>query len=429
LRGKSIVERLSLENGLRLCLAPLPHLSTATTALYVRAGARFETPRDAGLSHFVEHMLFRGTRLHPTPHSLAFAIEALGTTLEATTHADFTELALRTAPEDVPLAIALLGEIATEPLLDGLDIEKQVVREEILEGLDEEGNDIDVDDVMRTLMFGRHGLGHKIEGTLETVSAFRKSDIERQLARTYVGRNAALSVAGAFDVRKARRAAAGAFASMRKGKRMRTASPVLDPKRERLAVVWDDGSQCDMRVSFFAPGEADPRATALHLLVRVLDDGMSARVQRRLVEERGLAYHAFATLEPFEELGVIDFGAAVTQMKAPDVLASFLEIALELREGLVPERELDKAKDRAIFSLTTMRDDPRSVASFHGLQALLGMNGTPESHARRYAQTTPAEVREVARQAFVPENLHVACVGPLDARVVRRIQKTISAYR
>lgn len=389
----------------------MPHLRSASIGLFVRAGSRFEAPEDGGLSHFLEHMLFRGTNAHPSAYELNLAIEELSTTLDAVTSSDSTVFSLDVPGANVPRAIALLGEMIREPVFGDMEVEKRIIREEILEGLDDDNHDIDPDDVVRRLLFAPHALGGKITGDLEAVERFDEADLARHLGRHYVTNNATLSVAGAFDVDAVRDSAEAAFGTMATGQRTVAEAPVLGEDRGRFVFVHDEGSQTSVRASFPTFGEGDQRSTALNLLERILDDGMSTRVHRRIIDERGLAYDAFGAVELFEDVGALDLGASVAHDKAPEALEALLDLATELRQGTVTEGELAKAKRRALWDLETLVDDPGSMAHFYGATALLQIEETPQEVAERVESVTIADVEEVARELFVPEHLHVACVG------------------
>ncbi|MFW6085971.1 MAG: M16 family metallopeptidase [Myxococcota bacterium] len=193
------LHRVTLDNGLRVVVSPLGHLHTVSVGLFVAAGSRHEDDRTNGLSHMLEHMLFRGTANHPSAYALNLAIERLGGTLYGATHADFTTYQVDVPPANVEPVLRLFVEILTAPLFRDLDVEKRVLREEILEDLDEDGNDVDADNVVRQLLFSPHPLGFKITGSLDNVQGFTPQDLRAHLQRLYGARNMVLCVAGAVD--------------------------------------------------------------------------------------------------------------------------------------------------------------------------------------------------------------------------------------
>lgn len=407
------LHRVTLDNGLRVVVSPLGHLHTVSVGLFVAAGSRHEDDRTNGLSHMLEHMLFRGTANHPSAYALNLAIERLGGTLYGATHADFTTYQVDVPPANVEPVLRLFVEILTAPLFRDLDVEKRVLREEILEDLDEDGNDVDADNVVRQLLFSPHPLGFKITGSLDNVQGFTPQDLRAHLQRLYGARNMVLCVAGAVDegiVEPIRRA----FEPLPPGEVARTEAPASVGAADRFAAVYDDGSQTDVRLSYPAPGLHDPTYPTIQILSRILDDGMSSRLHRRVCDERGLAYEAFASLETYEDCGVFDLGASVEHEKTPEVLEALLELTAELTREPVGPDELAKARQRYLWDLEAMLDDADSVASFYGTNVLFGLPDTLESTATAIASVTAEQVRAAARAIFVPERAHVACVGVLE---------------
>jgi predicted Zn-dependent peptidase len=406
-------ESFTLGNGLRVRLIPLPHLQSATASFFVRVGSRYESRETNGLSHFLEHMLYRGTEAHPAAHDLNLAIERLGGTLDASTHVDFTSYDLTLPPETIAEGTTLLAEVLRQPLLSELSTEKQIIREEILEDLNEAGEQIDVDNVSRRLLYPNHPLGFSIPGPLSNLDRFDSRDLRSHHLAHYTARNSVLCVAGAFDIAEIKDAIETGFDGMSTGAPIEPTT-ARDVARNRFAYVHDAGSQTEVRVSFHTPGVADPEAPTLLLLARILDDGLSTRVHRTICEERGLAYEAFAGNDSLEDCGVFDFGASVEHTKAPHLVETVLELVEALRQTAPSEDEVEKAKRRYLWDLRTVRDDPEDTADFVGGSALFGLPEELEVIATQVAEVTPDDIQRVVRRHFEPSAAHLTCVGVLD---------------
>ncbi|MGH2669655.1 MAG: M16 family metallopeptidase, partial [bacterium] len=191
-------QKATLENGLTVVTIELPHLHRATVVVYARVGARYETPSSSGLSHFTEHMLFRGTRRHPDAFQLSDAIERAGGTLYAETGIDYSLYQLSLHPDMVPEAVALLGEVFREPRFVDIEVERRIVLEEILESLDQHGRETNVDTLARRALFPRHPLGYAITGPPHNVRRFRLGDVRRHFGRFYGASNLVLCLSGAI---------------------------------------------------------------------------------------------------------------------------------------------------------------------------------------------------------------------------------------
>ena len=166
------VATTTLDNGLAVTTVTLPHLHTAVCALFVKVGARFEIADDNGLSHFTEHMLFRGTERFPTSLALNTAVESLGSTLHAETGRDYTLFQLALEPEFLAPGIDLLGELLARPRFSDIELERELILEEINEDYDENGVEINADDIARGLVFEDHALGQRIIGPRKNVKRF-----------------------------------------------------------------------------------------------------------------------------------------------------------------------------------------------------------------------------------------------------------------
>jgi predicted Zn-dependent peptidase len=420
-----MVHRAFLPNGMCVITVPQPHLHSASIAVLVKVGSRHEGLRDNGVSHLLEHMLFRGSARYPSAYMLNRAIEELGGTLHGATHADFTLFEVTLPPGNVPTGIEILGELLERPSLAELPVEKRIVREEILEYLDEQGREVDPDNLSRELMFGSHPLGMTITGNLENLARFEVRDLQAHMQRHYVASNMVLCVAGAVDERAVLRSALLHFGGLRTGAPSTALPAPVSRPSDHLRSVVSQGSQTEVRLSFPTFGANDPRYLALELLVRVIDDGMSTRLHRRVCEELGLAYEVFASLEPYEEAGVLDVGGAVEHGNTPVFVRTVLSLLEELRTRAVGKQELEKAKRRYQWQLEAILDDTQAMCAHYGQRALLGQEGHIGALRQQIASITPSDVRAVAREVLCRDGLHVVTVGMLDRAQRKSLRRAI----
>jgi len=405
---------------------PLPHLQSATASFLVRVGSRFESRETNGISHLLEHMLYRGTEGHPAAHELNLAIERLGGTLDAATNVDFTSYDLTLPTETIADGVALLAEVLRQPLLTDLQTEKQIIREEILEDLNEEGRQVDIDNVSRQLLYPDHPLGFSIAGPIENLERFETVDLRVHHVDYYSARNSVVCVAGAFDEKQIDQVIREHFDGMTVGDWV-DPSPASEGRApSRFAYVHEHGSQTDVRLSFHTPGIRSPEAPTMLLLARVLDDGLSTRVHQTICEERGLAYEAFADNDTFEECGVFDFGASVEHKKAPVLVETVFELIEALRSHAPTEDEVDKAKRRYLWDLRTVRDDPEDTAHFVGSSVLFGLPERVEHVAAQIAAVTPEDIRSAARCYLDPAAAHLTCVGVLSDDLLSELRQLVS---
>jgi len=424
------VEALELGGGLRAVVVPLPHLSRATATLYLRTGPLYETEARSGISHFLEHMLHRGTKQSlADAHAQAVAFERLGANLDAATGTDHGLLGTSCPPESLDEVLALLGEVATCPALRDIDTERGIVREELLEGLDERRRLIDADVLLRRLAFGEHALGRPILGTLETLERFDVPSLRRHHARDYVRGNTVLALSGRLPpLERLRASLSRAFADMPAGPARRAPLYATTQREPRLRIVQSAASQTSIRVGFLAPGRGARDEAAVDLLLRVFDDGTGTRLYERLCDRHGLCYDTSASYEPFEGVGLFDLAAEAAPARTGRVLEEMLSLVAELCEGGVREEEHRRALDRSFWQARSRTDSPEGVAEQVGLGYLDGTPRTPLDQHRRLAAVSLDELDRAARRLLSPERMSVVLVGPVSDAVSKRASRLLKDF-
>lgn len=417
-------ERVRLSHGPRLLLIPMPAARSVAVAVHVRVGSRYERSAQNGISHFLEHMLHRGTASHPSAHEQALAFERLGATLSASTYVDHGVLGVVVPPDGLLPVLDLLGEVCREPVFDAIEVERGIVREEILESLDARGRPIGADDLLREQVFPRHPLGAPITGSLSTLEKFDRDALARH-HRSFYTRRLVVTVAGNFVRREAVAAVRRAFV-LPPGSPPRavTPRPLRGPTRLH---VRDSGSQTALRLGFRAPGQRHRDEPAAELLLRVIDDGTSTRLYHRICDERGLCYDVSALLETYEDSGIIDIAADTAHDKAVEVASEILRMLRELGTEGPREDELDKARMRLRWQLEAMHDSPAELASFYGFGELAGVHRTPEERLRSLSAVRARDVKAVAARIFRPSGLGLVTVGELSRSRQRAIERAVGA--
>lgn len=423
------IVRERLPNGLRVVVASQPHLHRAVASLFLRVGSRFEERAHNGISHFLEHMVFRGTDSLESAHAQALAFERLGATLYAATHVDHGTMSVTVPPRNLHAVLPLLAEVARAPRFSDLELERGIVREEILEDLDEDGRLVDADGLVRAAAFGDHPLGFPIAGDLDTLARFDEGGLRRHHARHYTAENAVLCVAGRIEggPDAVLRLVERELGALPAGSRVVAAAP--PPARaSRFSAVDTASSQTDLRLAFRAPGWHDAEEPAVEMLLRILDDGMSTRLYERVCDARGLCYDVSAAYEPYDDDGLVDVAATAQHARTATVLTTVLEVLEELRERGPTTAEIDKARDRHLWSVEAMRDDPEALAEFFGHAAMHGGPDTPEARHEAIASTTRELVHAAAGRVFRREGLAAVAVGALPRAEERRLAKALDRF-
>jgi len=423
------VFRGRLPNGLRVVTVETPYLHTANVCLYVRAGSRYETPAENGLSHFVEHMLFRGSSQFPDSLALNRAIEELGGTLYAETGRDYSLYQIPLRAGDIQRGLEILGDLFSTPAFGDIELERQIILEEILEDLDDRGRNVNVDDLSRAVAWDGHPLGYTITGPLKNVRRFRDADVRRHFERFYGAANMVLCVAGPLAHARVSRWARAAFAGVSAGSRRRPAPPRPGAPGPRFRSVYNESAQAQVQVVFHALAETDPDYQPLRALMRVLDDGMSTPLHYQICDQKGLAYSVAGSLHSYHDAALLEIDAACAHVKLPDLVRESLAILARFRDEPVSEAELAKAKHRFANDLESCYDDLDSLCGWFGGTELFYRPRTQEQRARELARVRPADIQRVARRVLRRERLNVAVVGSMSPSLTKKVSKIVNDFR
>lgn len=421
------VEHAELDSGLRVIAVALPHTRTAVAEFVSEAGSRYDPAGLGGISHFLEHMLYRGTCSHPGPHELALAIERRGGLLEAATYIDHGSVALSMPPESVVQLIPTLCEVLRAPLLQGIEIERAIVREEILETLDETSRLVDASDIARGLCLPGHPLGAPITGSLEALEHFDEPALLAHHDRMYVGSAAVVVVAGAIEPSQVFDAFATGMRGLARGKRPAVIAPPSVTGPLYSFVRYSD-SQSHLRILFRADGYESDTEPAIELLMRLLDDGMSTRLYHRICNTLGLCYDVSAYYEAWCDAGMVEFAGDCAHEQVARLGHEMLELITRLRDDGPTEEEFLAAKQRARWQHRELFDDPAELTGFYGYAELKQTVRDPMQRTEQLEAVSLERLRDVARDLFRPQNLVAVCVGEPQKRVRDRLEKLVLGF-
>jgi predicted Zn-dependent peptidase len=424
------VSTARLSNGLRVVTVETPHLHGAAAALYVRTGSRHEEARTNGLSHFVEHMLFRGSARFPSSFALNSAIEERCGMLGGETGRDYSLYQIQLHPRELDDALHILGDLFSSPLFSDIDLERAIVLEEILDDFDEHGQRINLDDLGRAFAWRNHPLGFPITGPEANIRRFTRDDVLAHFRHFHGARNLVLAVAGPVASKAILRSAEQAFGALAPGRpRLPRPAPRVLPG-PAFHSVRTDSAQAEVQLLFRALSDDHPGYPALVTFLRLLDDGMSTPLHYRICDRKGLAYHVSAGLDPMVDTSLVEITAASAPDKLPDLVGEVFSILRELRDEPVGDEVISKAKRRYARDLEAGFDDVESLCAWFGDSMLFGRPlRTPEERYRRMAAVAANDIQAVARTVLRPRNLVATAVGNLSPSVVRKVRSMVQAFR
>jgi predicted Zn-dependent peptidase len=421
--GWGALQRDVLGNGLRVLTAHAPGLHSAMVGLYVRAGSRHETPARSGVSHFLEHLFFRGSRGFPDSVAMNAAVEAVGGNLNGVTARDhgcyFTPL----HPDALGTGLTIIGDLICRPLLKEIEVEREVILEEILDEVDARGRDIDPDNLVKRLVFPGHALGLKIGGTRETVRALQKRHLVEHLERFYTGANLVLAVAGPVRHAEVLRLAEDHLGALPRGTRSVDRPPPRWPDGPLVELRHHDEAQAELTLAFPCPPEHHPDYPAFLCMRRILDDGLSSRLPFEVVEKRGLAYSLHCGLDTFTDAGMLVVDGACAPPKLAKVLAEVLRVLAVLATDEVPAEELLRVQRRHRMTLAFSLDSPGDLVGWYGAGEIASSPEGFEERCRRVEAVTAAELRRVAAATFRRANLALVAVGRVGPRLKRAVAR------
>jgi predicted Zn-dependent peptidase len=419
------VHKSVLPNGLRVVTVELPHLHAGMIAAYVRAGSRHEDARRNGVSHFLEHLFFRGSEGYPEGRGMNALVEDCGGSLNGVTTRDHGYYFSPVHPTRLEVPIAVLGDMLARPLFKEIELEREVILEEILDEVDEQGRDIDVDNLSKQALFPAHPLGMKIAGSRETVLALTEADLRAQHQRAYGARNLIVACAGPVRHAQVLELVEKSFGKLPPGALLADTPLNGAPRGPQLVAVEHHESQLDLQISFRGPPEEDPDFPALRVIKRILDDGLASRMQLQLVERKALAYSVGAGMDGFSDCSVFEAGCACAPKKSLAALQELLGLLAELRETDVPEDELARAIKKTRITLEFSLDSPAEMIGWFGGGELLHPPAESfEDWIGRIEKVTARDVRRVAGKIFRRENLIACAVGPL-AGVEKKLRAAV----
>ena len=406
---------LTLENGLRVVLVPCEAESVAF-GLFVASGSRHETAKTAGISHFIEHMLFKGTPTR-SPLDITRAIEGRGGNFNACTGEESTCYYAHLPSEYLGEAVDILADMYLNALIpeDEFVREKEVVIEEIKMYADEPDS-VAMENLQRNL-FPDSQLGAPVAGTPASLAPMRPNDLKRYIRSHYRPDNTVAVLVGAFDPEAAVREVAKRFVSYGARPRAPRANKgdatLLSRKIKGEHTAFKDIAQAQLALGYRTFGIADPRKYAATVMDAVLGRGMMSRLFQEVREKRGLSYDISSRMQFFQDAGMFTVTAGLDAAKRAKALATVDRELKRIREKRVSAAELKRTKEFLVGNFRLSHEKITSKLFFYGQTMLsFGRLVSPQEQIAGIRAVTAADVQAVARAVFRPENRSVSWVLP-----------------
>lgn len=400
-----------MPNGLRVVAASIPYLHSAELALYFKVGGRNDPPGKQGLSHFLEHMLFKGTEDFPLSSDIENAFEMIGGAVNASTDEECTCFFSRVHPDKLPEGVSILSSMILRPLLNDIEIERKIITEEALDDLSENGDEINPHNLASRMLWPDHPLGEPTIGGLESIASFNLEDLRGHLAKYYLPSNAVLVAAGNFDKQRFFQAARDCFSAWDDGD-LPSFKPVSTNQTEPQSIfVADSDSQAHLQLSFRAYARSDERLMALRLIRRILCGGGSSRLHLNLRERLGIVYSVDANIAAYEETGYFSIELSTGPENLVRAVSEVLQELDLLSTEAVRADELERVRSSYFYELDYSRDSCFEMQIRYGWGELMQVVRQIEEDIDQALKISSECLRDLARALFTPENLNLVVVG------------------
>jgi predicted Zn-dependent peptidase len=408
-------QKTILDNGLRILTSALPHTRSVSVGFFVGVGSRYESAEQSGVSHFIEHMLFKGTEKRPTAMEIAVAIEGIGGIFNAGTGRESSRYWVKVAQPHLDVAIDVLVDMLRHSRFDPeeMDRERRVIIEEINMTLDTPDSLVFL--LISDLVWPNHPLGRDIAGTRENVSILEREDLLAYLERHYQPSNVVVSVAGNVEHEAVVGKMAALLGDWATGEAASYRAAEDDQVEPRLRIHHKETEQAHLCLSVPGIPRDHPDRFKLRLLNTVLGEGMSSRLFTEIREKRGLAYNIYSYNSGMHDTGTAGVYAGVDPRRIEDAIKAILAEWDRLRQESVPANELTKAKEFIKGRLLLQMEDSFSVAAWGGRQEVLSPEVlTVDEVIEAIEAVTVADMQQVAQGLFFRERLNLAVVGPFE---------------
>ena len=407
--------RTVLDNGLRVLVAPMPEARSVTVSVMVGAGSRYERRVEAGISHFLEHIVFKGSAKRPTAPEISQAVESLGGMLNAFTDKEVTGFWARVPARHYLVALDVIADMLRNPMVRESDVvaERQVILEEIRMNLDAPQDLVHV--MMDALLFPNSPLGWETAGRAAVVMKITADALRAYIDRMYAPHRIVVALAGPLDVAEVQSAVATQFGDMarRPPQRFREA-PEAGTFHRRMRAKR--GEQAHIVIGYRGISNAHPDRYTLDMLNAVLGEGMSSRLFLELREKLSLAYDVHSFVSNYSDSGMVGIYAGVAPQRTAEAHAAALREVDRLLQERVGDAELARVKDFVKGRLELRMEDTGGVCRWvAGQELLLGHIRSVEEIAAIVDAVTADDIHRVAQTYLRPELAYTTVVGPQTA--------------
>lgn len=407
-------QRTVLPNGLRIITIPMPSFESATVLVMVGAGSRYEVKNNNGISHFLEHMAFKGTKKRPTAMDITSLIDGMGGECNAFTGKEATGFYIKSSSDKIELSLDVLSDMLLNSKLDSKEIEKEkgVILEEL--NLYEDTPSRKIGDVYERLLYKDTPMGWDTGGEKDVIKKIQREDFAKYMGSLYSADNMTVVIAGGIDSNEAEKLIGKYFKSMQSFDTLRYRKVVENQKKPEVFVKQKKTEQVHIALGFRTVPLEHPDRYALDVLAAILGGGMSSRLFHEVREKRGLAYYVRTNSDQYQDAGSLVSFAGVDPKRVEEAVAVIISehSTIANSKSQIAKEELIKAKEYIKGHLVLELEDSRSVAGFYASQELLEKRiKSPDEFIEKIDKLTVEKVYLAAKKYFVKAGLNLAVIG------------------
>lgn len=403
-----------LKNGLRLIVVPMESFESATVLVMVGAGARFENKQNNGISHFLEHMAFKGTEKRPSAIAIAGAIDGIGGEFNAFTDKEITGYYVKANAAHVELCIDILSDMLQNSKFDATELDKErgVIIEEI--NMYEDSPMQKLSDIYEELLYGDTPMGWDVAGTKDVIRSVKREDFLSYMNSLYSPSNMTVVVAGGVKVEEVEKMVEKYFSKMKSFDTVRYDKAIDSQEEPKVLLKPKKTEQVHIAVGVRTVSMHHEDRYALQVLASLLGGGMSSRLFEEVREKRWLAYYVYSRSMMFSDCGSFVSQAGVDPKRVKDAIEVIVaEYKRITKPGNITAQELKKAKEYLKGHFVLGLEDSETVANYYAKQEILegGKLQTPVEKLEKIDSVTAEQVEKVAQKYFTEKTLNLAVIG------------------
>lgn len=406
-----------LKNGLRVITVPMKESPTVTALVLVETGSKYETKEINGLSHFLEHMCFKGTTKRPTSKDISTELDTMGAQYNAFTGQEYTGYYAKSDTKHFKNIFDVVSDIYLNSTFPEAEMQKEkgVIIEEI--NMYEDQPMRHVQDLIMEIMYGDQPAGWSIAGPIENIKKMKRDDFVKYKKEQYVPKATTVIIAGGVKEKDMMNEVKKAFGSLKNDKKNGKIKTIEKQSTPQALIKNKVTDQTHFVLGFHSLNVFDKKSTILSVLAGVLGAGMSSRLFHKLREEMGVCYYVRANTDPYTDHGVFQISSGVDNKRVKEVITAILKECEKLKDELITEKELAKVKEMFISGMKMGLEATDDIANFYGGQeVMVGKIESPEEKIKKIKAVTVKQVRDMARFVFQENKLNLALIGPFSKK-------------